>query len=280
MVAAIGLTGAYVAWSELADGMGDSAAGSGNKLPSFEAFVASLRPAARRESKASNNDSVTAEPRAVSQASPNSEAATLARFETALGLPEKHPESECVVCWSSDQAPLQLPCSHLVCESCLHRLAEASRFLCPFCRRALYSLHNNKIHLSQAITASAGAQLALALVLATLKIAGRRYWGAAGTLFFNTVHTGLLLHAQRQAARLRGTDLEGYFASVNVKFMALSLALSLYNVKANVGSFDEVDWATFIDGVWQRKTNVDEWREVRQVVCWIVPGLAERVLRC
>ena len=93
MVAAIGLTGAYVAWAELADGMGDSA-WNGKKLPSFETFVASLRPAGR-ESKASNDASVAAGPEPVSPLPSNPEEdTTLLPSQSSHNLPEKRPKSK------------------------------------------------------------------------------------------------------------------------------------------------------------------------------------------
>lgn len=280
MVLAIGLTGAYVAWSLLADGMWDRmATTAGGKLPSFDFFLIGCHVV--RHARSSKKASEPATAAVVAPAPPDSEAAALARLETALGLPEKKPEVECVVCWSSeDEAPLPLPCSHLVCEPCLHRLRAASRNLCPYCRHPLYSLHNTKIYLFAALAAAAGAQLALILVHAALKITGRRYWGAAVTLVFYLTQAVLTLYGQWQVVTQGGPGMEGYFASTSVKSLMFKLVISLENTRNNVSGFDKVDWATFIDGQWHRVMDPDEWRDARELVCWVVPGLAEKVLRC
>lgn len=282
MVLAIGLTGAYVAWSLLADGMWDRmSTTAGGKLPSFDFFLIGCHVV--RHARSSKNSSEPATAAVGSPAPPDSEAAALARLETALGLPEKKPEVECVVCWSTSdegEAPLPLPCSHLVCEPCLHRLKAASRNLCPFCRQPLYSLNNTKIYLFAALAAAGGAQLAIILVFAALKIAGRRYWSAAMTLVFYLTQAVLTLYSQWQVVKQDGAGMEGYFASTSVKSLIFKLVISLENTRNNVSGFDKVDWATFVDGKWHRVDDPDEWRDLRELVCWAVPGVAEKVLRC
>ena len=269
MVIAIGLTAAYAAWSTLAERPWNAT----GKLPGFEAFIASLKPAGEDNA----DESVNTDP--IAPAEPDPEAARLARIEANLGLPEKKPSEECVVCWSSsdeEETPLKLPCSHLVCEACLVRLKEANRFLCPFCRRPLYSLDNNKVYLFQACVAASGAQLALALVLAALRFARRQYWGVALCLFFKAYPAAAAL---MNSWGIRRQGEEGYFASTSETGLKVELAFSLWLLKSTYGSMDEVGWATFVDGKFVRARR-DEWQDLRNFVCWAVPGVAGKVLDC
>lgn len=264
MVVAIGFTAAYAAWSTLADRSWSTT----GKLPGFDAFIASLRPI--------GEDPESSEAKPVTPAEPGSEAARIAQVEANLGLPEKKPEEDCVVCWSSDDSPLQLPCSHLVCEGCLTRLKEANRFLCPFCRRPLFSLATNKVHLFQLSVVSTGAQLALALVLFALRIAKRRYWGAAECFFFKILPAVATIGSQWE---IRSKGEEGYFASTSESTLGVQLAFSLYMLMTMNGSVQEVDWATFVDGKWAR-SRPDEWQNSREFVCWLAPELAGKMLSC
>jgi hypothetical protein len=284
MAVAIGCTAAYAAWSTLADRPWSLTGG----LPGFDAFVASLRPVRgdgdREEEEGSNSNDT--KPLAVSlapPAEPNPEVARLARIEANLGLPETKPEEECVVCWSSssdeeeeEDPPLQLPCSHLVCKSCLIRLKDANRYLCPFCRLPLYTLTTTKAYLFQASVASSGAQLSLALLLAALQIAKYQYWGAAGCLLFKAYPAAAALVGSWE---IRGKGEEGFFASTSESGLKVQLAFSVYLLWATYGGVDEVGWATFVDGKLVR-AGKDEWRFAREVVCWAVPALARKVVSC
>ena len=42
----------------------------------------------------------------------------------------------CSVCQEEYSRPRVLPCLHVFCESCLEKLVEMQRFLCPNCRRS------------------------------------------------------------------------------------------------------------------------------------------------
>lgn len=275
MVLAVGVTAGYAAWVVLADRPWNGKGG----LPGFEAFVQGLKPAGEDQDQDQDRAGCEeeAEP-AIAQAEPGAEAeaALLTTIEARLGLPEKKPSEDCVVCWSSDDSPLRLPCSHLVCADCLTRLKDSHRYTCPFCRRPLYTLSTNKVALFQLVAASSGAQLALAFILAALRIASGRYWGAAECLVFKGYPAVAALWHQ-WGIRTQGE--EGVLASTSERFLQIQLGLSVYMLKGIYQGLDEVGWATFIDGKLVR-AGVDEWRDLRKVVCWALPGLAGKVLSC
>lgn len=258
MIAAIGLTAAYAAWSTLADRSWNST----GKLPSFDTFLASLQA------------SKLSPPKPVAPASPDSEAAHLAHFEAKLGLPEKNPDSDCVVCWSSEESPLQLPCSHLVCSDCLARLKEAHRFLCPFCRRPLYSLQTTKIYLFQLSVASAGAQLALAILLAALRINRQQYFGATLSLLMSAWPAWGMLRSHSQ---IRTQGEEGYFASTSEGTLVFHLLLACYMIYSGFQSIQMVDIATFVDGRFVR-ARWNEWQVAKELWCAVAPGIIGRVV--
>lgn len=274
MALAIGVTAGYAAWVVLADRPWNGKGG----LPSFEAFVEGLKPADNEDEEGSREKRAADPQTATPPAEPGAEAeaARLTNIEAKLGLPEKKPQEDCVVCWASDDSPLKLPCSHLVCSDCLLRLKEANRYTCPFCRRPLYTLATNKVALFQLVAASSGAQLALALVLTALRTARGQYWGAAICLLSKGYPAAAALWGQ-WGIRTQGE--EGYFASTSERFLQIQLGLSIYLARAVYASMDEVGWATFVDGRWVC-AGADEWRDLRHFVCWAVPGVAGKVVRC
>ncbi|KAM0710690.1 hypothetical protein Q7P35_001428 [Cladosporium inversicolor] len=279
MPIAIGVTAGYAAWAVLADRPWNGKGG----LPGFEVFVKGLKPAEDgnaqdAEEQSEKTETQTATPSAEPDPAAAAEATLLTRIEANLGLPEKKPHEDCVVCWSSspETPPLKLPCSHLVCSDCLLRLKDANRYTCPFCRTPLYTLTTNKATLFQLVAFSSGAQLALALTLAALRFSRGRYWGAAGSLIFKGWPAAGTLWSQ-WGIRKQGE--EGYFASTSEGNLQVQLALSGYLLYAVYGGMDQVGWATFVDGRLVRG-RVDEGEFLRAVLCWAVPGLAGRVVRC
>ncbi|KAM0691242.1 hypothetical protein Q7P36_010013 [Cladosporium allicinum] len=316
---AVALTAAYVAWSSLAGGQWNAT----SRLPDFDAFLASLRPAtmpttssdAATESSPAIDDSPTVTtsdattesspiisdsppattidaapkttlsrddnsssppseatpiPSTSTPATPNPESATLHRFEAQLGLPERKPEEECVICWTSDENPLRLPCSHLVCEGCLARLRDASRYTCPYCSMALFKpqKNNNKHLLYQAAVATSGAHLAICLTEAALKIVHGRYSGAVFLLFYNMPSALFALQSQSKI-RLQGEEV--YFAEATETSLGVQLGMSLYLAYSSYGRVPMVDWAAFRDGEWRRMA-ADDWGFMMfsKVVDWLV----------
>jgi hypothetical protein len=279
MIVAIGWTAAYAAWSTLADRPWNST----SALLGFEAFVRSLSPAAG--SRSSNDleepKAETIAVAATTTAEPGSEATVLANSEVEPGLLEKEAgakeeeQEDCVVCWSSDTPPLRLPCSHLVCLPCLKRLKEAHRFLCPFCRRPLYSFRNPNIYLFQLSVAAVGAQLALTLVCAALRIARRQYIGAAIEVLTKALPAFGML---RGLWNIHSQGEEGYFASTTASTLLGQLAGAVWLCYLTKNGILSVDFATFVDGRWARARKGD-WEVYGELACRFVPVVAW-VARC
>jgi len=286
MLEAIVLTAAYVAWSFLAD----RPLNAGGKTPDFQTFLASLRPATDNDptTKTSTEESPSATTNEATTTTPTStdvppptdqspESATLSQFEAQLGLPEREPEKDCIVCWTSDETPLRLPCSHLVCSSCLYRLRDSSRYTCPYCSTALFNLKSNKkALLHQAAVAASAAHLAICLVEAALKIAQRQYFGALSMLSLNLPSALSALYIQ---SRIRVRGEEEFFSAVTEGSLTFQLVMSLYLAHARYGGVPDVDTAIFLDGKWERY-RTDEFFAVRGMMCWLAPGLAARFVTC
>jgi hypothetical protein len=285
MLEAIALTAAYVAWSLLADRPRNPT----GKMPDFQTFLASLRPAsapttlvATTNSSPSTDDSPpTPLSEAIptpstSPAAPSPESAILSQFEAQLGLPERKPEEECVVCWASDEEPLRLPCAHLVCSDCLKRLQDSQRSTCPYCSTPIFApKKTNKHLLHQLAVAASAAHLATCLTEAALKIAHRQYFGALLMLSFNLPSAVSALHAQHRIA----VQWDQGVNSSAADSLMLQCGISLFMVHASYGRVPDVDWANFFDGKWERY-RTDEWAVIRRVLCWAAPGLAGRVVNC
>jgi hypothetical protein len=270
MVVAIGWTAAYAAWSTLADRPWNST----SALPGFEGFVRSLRPAEGKTTSSNGSEEPKAETIAVAETTAESGSAT--EIEPSEKKPsEEDQEDDCVVCWSSDTPPLRLPCSHLVCLPCLTRLKEAHRFLCPFCRRPLYSLQNPNIYLFQLSVAAVGAQLALSVVCAALRIVRRQYIGAAIDIFTKAMPAFGMLSGLWE---IRAQGEEGYFASTTAGTLFWQLGVALYLCYLSASGILRVDFITFVDGRWAR-ARVGDWEAYGELACRFVPGYAW-VMRC
>lgn len=300
MLEAVALTAAYVAWSSLADRQWNAT----SKLPDFDAFLASLpRPAASPTTTSEATvktpplddgiaPAVTSDPTTADDshstttseatpntststplpppAAPNPESAILSQFEAQLGIPERKPEEECVICWTSDDTPLRLPCSHLVCEGCLARLRDANRYTCPYCSTTLFKPQKNKNKhlLYQLAVASSGAHLAVVVIEAALKMVHRRYTRAVVMLFFN-LPSALFAVQSRSRMRLQGE--EEYFAEMTEGSLGVQLGMSVYLAWSSYGRVPERDWAAFRDGEWKRFA-YDDWGVMmfERVVGWVV----------
>ena len=46
----------------------------------------------------------------------------------------------CPICFDNFQSPLILECSHIFCESCIHKWFEKGEHICPMCRTRLPGL--------------------------------------------------------------------------------------------------------------------------------------------
>jgi hypothetical protein len=86
----------------------------------------------------------------------------------------------CLVCWSSDERPLSLPCSHFMCRECLSTMKDRRQTCCPFCRLPLF--HNNdelRCAVHKAVVAALAARLATSGMYLLLQLWHGKYWEVA-----------------------------------------------------------------------------------------------------
>lgn len=105
-----------------------------NPLPTFEAFLKQLR----EPRPTAGNPTITE--------ADGDDGGTSHRTE------DTHPD--CIVCWSSDEAPKELPCKHLLCISCLTSIKERHQHQCPLCRTPLFSSNEGALSLAYKLLAS------------------------------------------------------------------------------------------------------------------------------
>ena len=215
MVPGIGLSVAYVTWAVILNRL----PWRSSRLPNYKDFLANLRP---------SDD--------------------MARKQRRIGDEEEEEEEEgnCLVCWSSDDVPLELPCKrdHLICSDCLARLHESHRYQCPICRLPLYEIRNIKTALLELIVATLGAVFALTFVDIAVDTYNGSYLSAAHSIF---IGMPVKMITWRHFRTSSAAD-EGYLASWRTKtlaFYALYLVVSACRLGHLLGEGDE---ATFIDG--------------------------------
>lgn len=86
----------------------------------------------------------------------------------------------CLVCWSSDPPPMELPCNHYMCLDCLHTMENRRQTCCPLCRRSLF--HNNdgwQCTIHKAVVATLAARLGANGAYLFLQLWHEQYWQAA-----------------------------------------------------------------------------------------------------
>jgi hypothetical protein len=86
----------------------------------------------------------------------------------------------CLVCWSSDEKPLSLPCSHFMCRECLSTMKDRRQTCCPLCRRPLF--HNNdglRCAVHKAVVAALAARLTTSGIYLLLQLWHGQYWDVA-----------------------------------------------------------------------------------------------------
>jgi hypothetical protein len=86
----------------------------------------------------------------------------------------------CLVCWSSDKRPVQLPCNHSMCRECLSTMKGRRQTCCPLCRRPLF--HNNdglRCAVHKAVVAALAARLTASGICFFLQLWQGQYWEVA-----------------------------------------------------------------------------------------------------
>jgi hypothetical protein len=83
----------------------------------------------------------------------------------------------CLVCWSSDEKPVALPCNHFMCQECLSTMKGRQQTCCPLCRRPLF--HNNdgmRCAVHKAVVATLAARLISSGIILFLQLWHGQYW--------------------------------------------------------------------------------------------------------
>ena len=86
----------------------------------------------------------------------------------------------CLVCWSSDEKPVALPCNHFMCQECLATMKGRRQTCCPLCRRTLF--HNNdgvRCAVHKAVVATFAARLTASGIVLFLQLWHGQYWEVA-----------------------------------------------------------------------------------------------------
>jgi len=86
----------------------------------------------------------------------------------------------CLVCWSSDEIPVMLPCNHSICRECLSTMKDRRQTCCPLCRRPLF--HDNdgmRCAAHKALVATFAATLTTSGIYLFLQLWHEQYWEVA-----------------------------------------------------------------------------------------------------
>lgn len=87
---------------------------------------------------------------------------------------------ECLVCWSSENRPLTLPCNHSMCRGCLSILKDRQQSCCPLCRRLLFRDNNGiRCAVHKAVVATFAARLTASGIFLLLQLWHGHYWEVA-----------------------------------------------------------------------------------------------------
>jgi hypothetical protein len=159
---------------------------------------------------------------------------------------EEQDDRNCMVCWSSDDVPLELPCkrNHLICSDCLARLHESHRHQCPICRFPLYTMLNIKTKLLELTIATLGAIFALTVIDIALAIYKGSYQDVAMVILFTALPTLVEVRYCEFSSAASG----GYLASWQTWTLA-SHAFNLAVFACRSGDLlGRRDQATFIRG--------------------------------
>ena len=86
----------------------------------------------------------------------------------------------CLVCWSSDEKSMALPCNHFMCQECLATMKGRRQTCCPHCRRPLF--HNNdglRCVAHKAVVAALAAKVTASGIVLFLQLWHGQYWEVA-----------------------------------------------------------------------------------------------------
>lgn len=190
-----------------------------------------------------------------------------ARLQPSPLGPEVSEEDEdpsCLVCWSSDDTLLQLPCheDHRICRDCLPRLFDADKYRCPFCRKALF-IHKSRTYRSclwYIITAAKVLRSTLVPIALALQLYKGHYWAAAAKASSTAFSVAL---ERYNSSRLNA---DGNLANIRLIFLLLELCATVHAAWRAVAAVQTWDQVTLWDGavlkgveVWDTYPVVREW---------------------
>jgi hypothetical protein len=154
---ALAFTAFALTWSRLPDTQSNAT----SSLPSFDKFINSLPDASKIETETQPSADITA--------------AQSPTELTASNNPTDAPT--CIVCWSSDDLPKILPCTHLICLDCLKNLSTTTQNHCPLCRLPLFTRSNARtITTYRAIASIWNADITIRTLALILQLYKREGW--------------------------------------------------------------------------------------------------------
>jgi hypothetical protein len=181
-----------------------------------------------------------------------------ARLEPSPPAPKVSEEDEdpsCLVCWSSEDTLLQLPCheDHRVCRDCLPQLSKANQYICPLCRKALF-LYRSSIYRSclwYVASATNVLRITLVLIELALQLHMGYYGTAASRVFFAALSVALKKYD------LRAFLGDGILANTRPVFLWLTLGGTVYSAWDAIAAVHTWDQITLWDG--EVLEGVDVW---------------------
>jgi hypothetical protein len=191
----------------------------------------------------------------------------LVRLRPSPPAPKTSEEDEdrgCLICWSSEEIPLQLPChkDHRFCKDCLSRLYNADKYCCPFCLKSLFRFKSGSYRscLRYIITTNFILRLTFRSIVLALQLYKGYYCAAAKMVFFTVLCAPLTLGFVGVVSE------DGHLADHHIAFFWFMLGLTTYNVWSAALAMQTWDQVTLWDGavlkgveVWDTHSVVRDW---------------------
>lgn len=153
-----------------------------------------------------------------------------------------------LVCWSSEEALLQLPCreGHSVCRDCLLRMYDADKYRCPFCRKELFIYKSKSFRhcLRYIITTANVLRFTLHSMLLTLLLYKGRFWITA----VNTLLTAASVALERNMRGMMMGNGDWDLANARLAFLGLILVWTVYMAWCEVAAVQTWDQVTLWNG--------------------------------
>ena len=167
-------------------------------------------------------------------------------------------EEECIICWSSDELPLRLPCrrAHMICAECLDRLQDSDQNRCPLCRLQLYAMESAHGEMSEFLIACFAASCAIGTVFVALTCYKEScFWATLVVLLTASITLPTLWDVWQflgVSHALDDVDLEDWDVYMIMRHGFLAVGFTSWSVY-RIWKSDRV---TFVDGVLFRDLEV------------------------